>query len=118
MSALTGEGCRELLNAAAALVGLEPAAIAMEATLAERRITHRGRSRDWEVTRDGEAYRVRGARLERLARGIDWQSPDAQTYFQRLLTTLGIDRELRRQGVREGDTVKVGTVELEWREAS
>src|SRR5207248_11694718 len=48
VSALTGEGCRDLLNAAAALVGLEPAPIAMEATLAERRITHRGRSRDWE----------------------------------------------------------------------
>ena len=86
--------------------------------MTERRITHRGRARDWEVTRQGDAYLVRGARLERLARGIDWQSPDALTYFQRLLSTLGIDRELRRQGVQEGDTVKVGTMELEWREAS
>ena len=118
VSALTGEGCRELLEATAATVARIPLPPVTAATAAERRITHRGRARDWEVTRQGDAYLIRGARLERLARGIDWQSPDALTYFQRLLTTLGIDRELRRQGVREGDTVKVGTMELEWREAS
>ena len=118
VSALTGEGCRELLEATAATVARIPVPPVTAATAPERRITHRGRARDWEVTRHGDAYLVRGARLERLARGIDWQSPDALTYFQRLLTTLGIDRELRRQGVREGDTVKVGTMELEWREAS
>ena len=118
VSALTGEGCRELLEATGALVAHIPAPPITAPAVTERRITHRGRARDWEVTRQGDAYLVRGARLERLARGIDWQSPDALTYFQRLLSTLGIDRELRRQGVQEGDTVKVGTMELEWREAS
>ena len=118
VSALTGEGCRELLEATGALVAHIPVPPITAPAVTERRITHRGRARDWEVTRQGDAYLVRGARLERLARGIDWQSPDALTYFQRLLSTLGIDRELRRQGVQEGDTVKVGTMELEWREAS
>lgn len=118
VSALTGEGCRELLEAAAALLDRLPVAAEPASPQVERRITHRGRARDWEVVRDGDVYRVRGSRLERLARGIDWQSSDALTYFQRLLTTLGVDRELRRQGVRDGDRVKVGTVELEWREAS
>jgi GTP-binding protein len=118
VSALTRQGTRELLEATAATVARIPAPPVTPSAEVERRITHRGRARDWAVTRQGDAYLVRGARLERLARGIDWESPDALTYFQRLLTTLGIDRELRRQGVREGDTVKVGTVELEWREAS
>ena len=117
VSALSGEGCPELLETIGALVARIPVEVAT-APEAERRITHRGRARDWEVTRDDDGYRVRGARLERLARGIDWQSPDALTYFQGLLATLGVERELRRQGVREGDTVKVGTVELEWRDAS
>ena len=118
VSAVTGEGCRELVDATVALLAQMPVPVATGETVAERRITHRGRARDWEVRRDGDTYEVRGSRLERLARGIDWESPDALTYFQHLLTTLGVDRELRRQGVREGDTVKVGAVELEWREAS
>jgi GTP-binding protein len=118
VSALTGQGCRELLEATAALLPRAVAPAAAATTPSERRITDRGRTRDWRVTRDGDTYRVSGERLERLASGIDWESPEALTYFQRLLERLGVDRELRRQGVREGDTVKVGRVELEWREAS
>ncbi len=67
------------------------------------------------VHEDGR-YLVRSRQLERLARGIDWQSPDAVTYFHKALATSGVEQELRRQGVREGDMVRVGTVELEWRE--
>jgi len=59
---------------------------------------------------------VSGDRVERLASGIDWQSPEASAYFQRQLVRSGIDRELRSLGAREGDTVKVGALELEWRE--
>ena len=115
VSALTGDGCRELLEAAAALVARSPAPAAPPAPV-ERRITHRGSSRDFEVVRSDDHFLVRSRSLERLARGIDWESPDAVTYFQRLLLRSGVEKELRRQGVREGDTVQVGSVELEWRD--
>ena len=115
VSALTGDGCRELVEAAAALVARSPAPAPLPAPV-ERRITHRGSSRDFEVVRSDDQFLVRSRSLERLARGIDWESPDAVTYFQRLLLRSGVEKELRRQGVREGDTVKVGSVELEWRD--
>lgn len=115
VSALSGEGCRELLEAAAAEVARAPLVEALP-TPVERRITHRGTSRDWAVAKEDDHFVVRSPRLERLARGMDWQSPDAVTYFQRMLTRVGVDRELRRQGVREGDRVRVGALELEWRE--
>lgn len=116
VSAATGEGCRELLRATAAVVSAHPLPAAAS-PLAERRITHRGTSRDWEVLREGDAYRIRSSRLERLARGMDWSSADALVYFHRLLERSGIDRELRRLGVAEGDPVRVGALELEWSEA-
>ena len=117
VSALTGAGCRELLAAAAAVVERSLPA-PREPRAVERRITSRGTARDWEVRREGDAYQVRGSRIERLARGIDWESAEALTYFQRLLLRSGIDAELRRLGVREGDTVRIGALELEWREAT
>ncbi len=116
VSALTGAGCRELLESAAALIARAPSARAETAPV-ERKITLRGTSRDWEVRRADDHFLVRSPQLERLARGIDWESPDAAGYFQRMLARSGIEKELRRQGVREGDTVRVGTVELEWRDA-
>ena len=42
---------------------------------------------------------------------------DAMAYFQHQLLRSGIERELRALGAREGDTVRIGTLELEWREA-
>jgi GTP-binding protein len=118
VSALTGEGGGALLEAAAGLVARTPGPARPSRELIARRITHRGTARDWEIVRADDHFLVRSPRLERLARGIDWQSAEALVYFQSLLVRSGIDRELRRQGVREGDTVRVGSVELEWREAS
>ena len=82
----------------------------------ERRIAFAGGARDWRVTREGEAFRVAGGRVERLASGIDWDSAEAAAYFQRHLSRSGIERELRSLGAREGDTVRIGTLEMEWRE--
>src|SRR5438093_6992602 len=82
----------------------------------ERRVAFAGSTPDWRVIREGAAFRVSGARVERLASGIDWESTDAAAYFQRQLVRTGIERELRALGAKEGDTVRIGAVELEWRE--
>src|SRR5256714_4951633 len=82
----------------------------------ERRIAFAGGARDWHVKREGEAFRIEGDRVVRLASGIDWGSPDAAAYFQRQLIRTGIERELRALGAKEGDTVRIGTLEMEWSE--
>ena len=82
----------------------------------ERRIEFARTARDWSVEREDGAFRVRGDRIERLAGGIDWDSPDAAAYFQGSLVRSGIERELRKLGIKEGDTVRVGKLELEWQE--
>jgi GTP-binding protein len=84
----------------------------------ERRIAFSGGGHDWHVTREGAAFRIEGDRVERLASGIDWGSPDAAAYFQRQLIRTGIERELRALGAKEGDTVRIGAMELEWSEGA
>src|SRR6185312_251328 len=42
----------------------------------ERRIAFAGGGRDWRVSREGEAFRIEGDRVVRLASGLDWESPD------------------------------------------
>ncbi len=113
VSALTGLGVDEL---ARALFELCPARPVEVAAPAERRIAFERSARDWTVSREEDAFRIRGDRIERLAGGIDWNSPDAAAYFQGYLARSGIERELRALGVEEGDTVRVGDLELEWQE--
>ena len=115
ISAAAREGTDDLLRLIFERCG--PRAIAApSAAPRERRIAFAGGARDWHVTREGGAFRVQGDRVERLASGIDWDSPEAASYFQRHLSRSGIERELRSLGAKEGDTVRIGMLEMEWRE--
>jgi GTP-binding protein len=113
VSAATGHGVPELARAIFAACPPRPIALVPEV---ERRIEFARTARDWRVEREDGGYRLLGDRVERLAAGIDWNSPDAAAYFQEFLIRSGIERELRAQGAKEGDTVRVGKVELEWQE--
>ena len=67
------------------------------------------------VTREPDgAYRVAGKRIERLAAQTDFEVEESAERFQRDLERLGADAELRGAGIEAGDTVRVGSVELEW----
>jgi GTP-binding protein len=66
------------------------------------------------VSREGDAYRVRGRRIERIAAQTDFEIEESAERFQRDLARLGIDQELLRQGIEPGDLVRIGAVELEW----
>lgn len=68
------------------------------------------------VEREGDAFRVRGRRLERLAAQTNFEVEESAERFQRDLVRLGVDRELRRAGVTVGDLVRVGATELVWEE--
>ena len=66
-----------------------------------------------ELDTDG-VFRVRGARIERIAAQTNFDVEESAERFQRALTRFGIDTELRRSGVAPGDTVRIGGTELEW----
>jgi GTPase len=69
----------------------------------------------FRVSRDVDgAWRVAGARIERLAAQTDFGIEESAERFQRTLERMGIDAELRRAGIEPGDAVRVGAVELEW----
>src|SRR6476619_683883 len=66
-----------------------------------------------ELDADG-VFRVRGARIERIAAQTNFDVEESAERFQRDLARLGIDTELRRAGIAAGDLVRIGGTELEW----
>ena len=114
VSARERDGIADLVRAVAALLPgaaelgrpSEPAGV----------VVHRFDSmRDgFAVEREGTAFRVRGRRIERVVAQTDFEVDESAERFQRDLARLGIDSELRRQGVRPGDAVRIGDHELEW----
>ncbi|HEX3050319.1 MAG TPA: Obg family GTPase CgtA, partial [Aggregatilineaceae bacterium] len=67
------------------------------------------------VTREKEGiFRVSGKRIERAAAMTYWDYDQAVNRFQRILETMGITKALEEAGVKQGDTVFIGDMELEW----
>ncbi len=114
ISADTGEGLADLRAAVGELLpdaaGLaeppEPAGVVIH------RIEAAGDG--FTLERDDEGYHVRGKRIERLVAQTNFDNEESAERFQRDLARLGIDTALRRAGVRPGDTVHIGSTELEW----
>jgi GTP-binding protein len=115
ISASTGEGMAGFRGAVAAL--LPASDTAGEEPEPSGVVVHRLEASPDRVTvrRESEGvYRVVGRRIERLASQTNFEIEESAERFQRDLERLGADAELRRAGVKPGDTVRVGAVELEW----
>jgi GTP-binding protein len=73
--------------------------------------------RDFTLKREGaHEWRLSGAAIERAAKMTFFEHIGALRRFQRMMETLGVDEGLRKAGVQEGDTVRIGDYELEWQE--
>ena len=115
ISAASGQGLDELRSTLAEL--LPPAAELAGEPEPTGVVVHRlDTMADTFAVEKGEdgAFRVRGRRIERLAAQTNFDNEESAERFQRDLARLGIEDELRRAGVRSGDTVRIGGTELEW----
>jgi GTP-binding protein len=114
ISAATGEGIDRLRSG---LADLLPSGDELEAEPEPAGVVvHRldTMPETFVVEREDGAFRVRGRRIERIAAQTNFDNEESAERFQRDLARLGIEDELRRAGVRPGDTVRIGGTELEW----
>ncbi len=119
ISALTGEGTRELVyRCYRRLEELKAAEFRVQspAEIPVRRVYMFTGGPAFEVHRDGEVFVLSGPSVERLSR-LSLEERDAQEYLYERLEALGILAELRRQGLQPGQTIRLGKHELVYQEA-
>ncbi len=72
--------------------------------------------RGFTIEKEDDLWVVRGKIIERAAAMTFWDQPGSVRRFQRLMTSLGVEKALREAGIQEGDTVSIGDYELEWQD--
>jgi len=112
-SAVTGAGLNELVTTMVRLVD--------EARTAEPEreafVIHRPEGEGFLVERgDDGVYTVVGRGPERAVALSDMTNPDALDYARQRLNRMGVDKALRRAGVQDGDTVRIGTFVFDYDE--
>ncbi len=66
------------------------------------------------VEPEGEGWRVRGRKIERLIAMTNFDQPEALDRIQRVLDASGISAALLEAGVQDGDVVYINKAELIW----
>lgn len=64
----------------------------------------------------GGRFELKGRFVERAAAMLDATLPEAVDRFQKTLKRIGVDKALRRVGIKEGDKVRCGPMEFDWSE--
>ena len=68
----------------------------------------------FEIEKGEEGWIVKGKRIERAAAMTNWDYYEAALRFHRIMEAMGIAEALEQAGVKDGDTVIIGNVALEW----
>ena len=115
ISALARTNVRELLLKAAGALAEAPTLEEIEPPMPVYRPAED--PREFAISREDDAgWRVSGTAIERAAAMTYWEHHESVRRYQKLLETLGVEEALRKAGIAEGDTVRVGEFELEWQD--
>ena len=114
ISAATGSGVRELINAAAAMLAHLPPILVYESEYVEKQASGMSpESLKIEVI-DG-VWSIEGKWMERLVRNTNFSDTESMANFDRMLRQNGVYGMLEQKGISEGDTVSIYNLEFEYR---
>ncbi|HEX6384967.1 MAG TPA: GTPase ObgE [Anaerolineae bacterium] len=112
ISAVTGQGVREMLYKVKRMVDEAPT----PAAAVDEPVIIRPEEEGFTIERENGGWRVHGKQIERVAAMTYFEFDAALLRFQQILRSMGITDALIEAGVQEGDTVFIGDQELEWTE--
>lgn len=113
ISAASGQGIKELMSYVSKVLKELPKEELMEVD--EKVLyTLNKENDDFEIEQKADEYIVSGSVVEKIMRTVNVQDRESMSYLQKRLETAGIFAELKRRGVKEGDTVKILDWEFEW----
>ncbi|KAI3692455.1 hypothetical protein L6452_32271 [Arctium lappa] len=128
ISAINRDGTRELITAAYELVRQiiedakdeswrEPTQFSHVAEMVKKQRT--APINDFEISHDttSNTWHIEGAGLQRFVQMTNWKYMDSDRRFQHVLEACGVNKSLIKQGVKEGDTVIIGEMEMVWHDS-
>ena len=66
------------------------------------------------ISKDKDVYVIRGEVIEKLFRMTNFNTEEAYERFSNKIRRMGVDDELEKMGIKEGDTVRIFDFEFEW----
>ena len=108
ISAMSGQGLRELLFAANQLAQQKQSKAAkVKSKLPVIKLKKDDSS--WKVTKKGKTFAITGKKIERFAERTDFDNPAGVQRLRDIMTKMGITHELLRRGIEPKSKIKIGS---------
>ena len=113
LSAATNQGVRELMNLTWHELQQLPPVFVYEPEFVETEAAPVTEN-DWTIERDGDAYVVTGAWVDKVMGSVNLDDYESRQYMDRMLQTAGIYAKLEEMGIEENAPVIIGELEFEY----
>ena len=116
ISSSTGEGIDELMKYISSTLKILPkeSLIDEDNSEKEKLYTLDNSKNEFKVEKQGKVFVVTGEAVDRIIRRVNITDYESLYYLHKKLDEIGLNKELKKAGVKDGDTVKIGNYEMEW----
>ena len=115
ISALNKENLDSLINALSDLVKDIPDEVLYEDDIQEKHVLYKFRvEKPFTIIKEGNKYVIKGDKVEKIFKMTNFNTEEAISRFAKKLRSMGIDEELEKMGIEEGDIIKILDYEFEY----
>ena len=115
VTALINEGLDNVIDKLSNMTKEIDSTVLFEEKQIESHVLYKFREeRPFTISKDKDVYVIRGEEVERLFRMTNFNTEEAYERFSNKIRRMGIDDELEKMGVKEGDIVRILDFEFEW----
>ena len=115
ISALNNENLDNLINALSNLVKDIPDESLYEEDVQEKHVLYKFKvEKPFTIIKEGNKYLIKGDKVEKIFKMTNFNTEEAISRFAKKLRSMGIDEELEKMGIEEGDIIRILDYEFEY----
>lgn len=117
ISSLTGEGVDELMKYVADTLKTLPKEELIDINISNESKLYtleKDQKSKFTISKENKKFVVTGEAVNKILRKVNIEDYESLYYLHKKLNEIGLDEELKKAGVHDGDIVKIGGYEMEW----
>ena len=115
ISAINNQNLDTIINVLSELVKNTKEEILYDEEVQEKHVLYKfKKEKTFTIIKDGNDFIIKGEQVEKIFKMINFNTEEAISRFAKKLRTMGVDEELEKMGVKEGDIIKILDYEFEY----
>lgn len=115
ISAINNQNLDTIINVLSELVKNTKEEILYDEEVQEKHVLYKfKKEKPFTIIKDGNDFVIKGEQVEKIFKMINFNTEEAISRFAKKLRNMGVDEELEKMGVKEGDIIKILDYEFEY----